>query len=99
MKVLILNQDWFAEEMRELGHEVVTAGLSVHSEVQLVRPVLPLSSVLALLPNGFTPDVILARQQCATSHNWIYESSIPIALYSVDNSTTMRTCTRTLLTW
>lgn len=85
MKILILNQDWFAAEMRSMGHEVVTAGLATHLDVQLGRPVLPLSSVIPLLPEGFSPDVVLWLDNSAPLLvTGFHESNIPIAFYSVD---------------
>ncbi len=85
MRILILNQDWFAAEMRSMGHEVVTLGLATHLEVQLGRPVLQLNSVLKLLPEGFSPDVILWLDNSAPLLiTGLHESSIPIAFYSVD---------------
>jgi hypothetical protein len=85
MKILIFNQDWFAQEFREAGHEVITAGLSPSFDVMIPRPVVHIHSVITLLPNGFQPDVILWLDNSAPPLlTGLEENPIPIVFYSVD---------------
>lgn len=85
MKILLLNQDWFAHEMRSLGHEVVSAGIATHLDVVLPRPVVHIDSVIENLPNGFIPDVILWLDNSAPLLiTGFDETKIPTAMYSVD---------------
>lgn len=58
MNFLLLNQDWFAKELKELGHNVITAGNDPHLSVHLP----PLSNINAALKGelaGFNPDVVV----------------------------------------
>lgn len=85
LKLLLLNQDWWATELRELGHEVVTCGLSSHLEVQPATSFPHIDNLINSLPNGFTPDVILWLDNSAPVFLQGFEScSIPIVFYSVD---------------
>ena len=58
MKILIFNQDWFAAEFRELGHQVITCGSDPHMEYRIPFMMNTLSGVLSQL-QGFEPDVII----------------------------------------
>lgn len=85
MKILLLNQDWFAAEMRSLGHEVISAGIAAHLDVVLPRPVVHIDSVIESLPNGFIPDKILWLDNSAPLlFTGFDETKIPVAMYSVD---------------
>lgn len=85
MKLLLLNQEWWAPELRELGHEVVTCGLSTHLEVQPATTFPHIDNVIKGLPNGFVPDVILWLDNSAPVLLQGFETcSIPFVFYSVD---------------
>ncbi len=85
MKILLLNQEWWAPELRELGHEVMTCGLSTHLEFQPTTTFPHIDNLIKGLPNGFTPDVILWLDNSAPVLLQGFECcSIPIVFYSVD---------------
>jgi len=85
VKILILNQDWFADELRELGHEVITCGSEPHLEHQIPVITSDIESVIASL-NGFVPDVILWHDNSMPTFlmSGLESSPIPIVFYSVD---------------
>ena len=63
MKLLLLNQNWFAEEFRAAGHEVVVAGFGRQFEVRFEYAILHIYSVIKALPNGFEPDAIIVYDE------------------------------------
>ena len=85
MRILLLNQDWLAEELRELGHEVVTCGHKPTFQVQIPKRVVEITEVLARLPN-FSPDVLLFLDDSmpALMVSGLDTCDIPSAFYSVD---------------
>jgi len=85
LKVLIFNQDWFATELRELGHEVVTCGADAHLDHRIPFKTNHLSTVLDGL-QGFTPDVILYLDNSLPTFllAGLETSRIPAVLFSVD---------------
>ncbi len=85
MKILILNQDWFADEWRKAGHEVVTCGIASHLDVVLKMPLLHIDTVFESLPNGFRPDrIVFLDNSSPLMINGIEEKGIPSLFYSVD---------------
>ena len=85
MKILIFNQDWFAPELREFGHEVITCGSEPHLEHQIPLGANHLDSVIGGL-NGFVPDVILWHDNSLPTFlmTGLETSPIPLVLFSVD---------------
>ena len=85
MKILIFNQDWFAAEFRELGHEVVTCGSEPHLEHRIPGRTHHINSVITSL-NGFEPDVILWHDNSSPSLliGGFESLDIPAAFFSVD---------------
>jgi hypothetical protein len=85
VKILIFNQDWFAAELRELGHEVVTCGFEHHLDHKIPCGLNQISTVLSELA-GFAPDVILWHDNSMPSllMAGLEECPIPTVLYSVD---------------
>lgn len=85
MKLLLLNQNWFAEEFRAAGHEVVVAGFGRQFEVRFEYAILHIDSVIKALPNGFEPDAIIVYNK---SSPWfvagLEETTRPVLFYSVD---------------
>ena len=85
MKVLIFNQDWFAPELRELGHEVITCGSEAHLDYRIPCGTNHLDSVLSSL-NGFLPERILWHDNSMPTilMTGLESTTIPVVLYSVD---------------
>ena len=85
MKILLLNQDWFAKEFRDAGHEVVSYGMASHLDVMQEHLMVKLDEVLSALPLGFTPDLIVAHDNSSPfSICGLDSSPIPSLFYSVD---------------
>jgi hypothetical protein len=85
VKILLLNQDWFATELREMGHEVVVCGMADHMEVKLSSTMYHIDSVLNDMLNGFTPDVIVWLDNSAPLLLiGLEDCKIPVIFYSVD---------------
>jgi len=85
MKVLLLNQDWFAHELREAGHEVLSCGLATHLDVVLPAPMIHIDTILKELCNSFTPDLVIWLDNSAPSMICgLEEIDVPVLFYSVD---------------
>ncbi len=85
MNILILNQDWFAEDFRREGHEVTTCGLGTHLDVTLHVPLIHLDSIIEGHLGGKAPDRILILDNSAPLIvEGLAETSIPLLFYSVD---------------
>lgn len=87
MKILLLNQDWFAEEFRDAGHEVITVGFNFASHLQHVvsTPLIHIDRVIEELPEGFVPDRIVVHDNSAPIFfGGLEETNIPTVFYSVD---------------
>lgn len=85
MKILVLNQDWFVQEWRDLGHEVLSAGLSNHLDVILATPLLHIDTIIKTCPNNFNPELIIYYDN-SMPLLWtgLDETDIPTLFYSVD---------------
>lgn len=60
LSILILNQAWFADELRSRGHRVVTAGWSEREvDIHFDRPGLSYTDLQHRLPFDFEPEVVL----------------------------------------
>lgn len=85
MNILILNQTWFSEELRAMGHSVMTCGTSYHLEHQLTGALHHIDGVLASLPGGFKPDRIVWLDNSApVTIMGLEDCDIPVLFYSVD---------------
>jgi hypothetical protein len=85
LKLLLFNQDWWADELRDLGHEVLTCGDSSHLEAHPPTTFSHIDNIIKSLPNNFVPDVILWLDNSAPVFFQGFENcSIPIIFYSVD---------------
>lgn len=84
MRILIFNQDWFATELRQLGHEVITCGFEPHLEHRIQCGTFHISSVLQSLT--VSPDVILWHDNSMPTIlvGGLESCPIPTVLYSVD---------------
>lgn len=85
MKILIFNQDWFAAEFRELGHQVITCGSDPHMEYRIPFMMNTLSGVLSQL-QGFEPDVIIWHDNSLPTFLMagLESTHIPTVFFSVD---------------
>jgi hypothetical protein len=85
MRVLVLNQDWFVRDLREMGHEVLTCGPGHHMDLRLQGPVLHIDTLLKTIEPNFKPDVLLVLDNsCPIGFAGLDELQIPAIFYSVD---------------
>jgi len=85
MDILVFNQDWFVEEWRAQGHQVITVGNSNHLNINLNAYFVDIEAILRLLPDGFSPDWIIFHDNSSPiSIIGLEYCTIPMALYSVD---------------
>lgn len=85
MNILVLNQDWFVTEWRELGHNVLTCGQRNDLEYRYTEPCIHVDTLVKQLPNGFTPDVIVyLDNSMPLMMQGLDETAIPTLFYSVD---------------
>jgi hypothetical protein len=86
VNILLLNQDWFATELRTLGHTVRTCGTALHLDVVLNLPLNHLEKVLAEDLNGFAPDIIIWLDDSAPLMLCgLEDATVPVVYYSVDS--------------
>jgi hypothetical protein len=85
VRVLLLNQDWWAAELRELGHEVMSCGDFPHLDAKPIIPYAHINTLIEHLPNKFVPDVIIWLDNSTPLFlQGLEDCDIPIVLYSVD---------------
>lgn len=86
MKLLLLNQDWFAEELRELGHEVLTLGAhGTHFDVKASCSMLHIHTVMKQHCPQFAPDrLIIFDNSSPVCYAGLEELDIPTLFYAVD---------------
>lgn len=85
MKILMINQDWFAPEFREAGHEVMSCGYAQHLDIQLVGGLPHINEIVRSLPGGFYPDAIVFHDNSSPVSIIGFETcDIPVLFYSVD---------------
>jgi glycosyltransferase involved in cell wall biosynthesis len=85
VKILLLNQDWFATELRDMGHEVVVCGIGDHMEVRLASTMYHIDHILGEFLNGFAPDVMVWLDNSAPLLIiGLEHCGIPMIFYSVD---------------
>jgi hypothetical protein len=85
VKILIFNQDWFAAELRDMGHEVVLCGTGDHMNVKLTASMHHIDQVLQEMPSGFEPDVIVWLDNSAPLLLiGLEDCKLPVIFYSVD---------------
>ncbi|MCB0311342.1 MAG: hypothetical protein KDD42_08905, partial [Bdellovibrionales bacterium] len=75
MKILLFNQCWFPEELREGGHEVITCGFDSRFDVVLQHPLIRLTEILKVLPKSFNPEVIV-----------VFDNSLPLLILGIEDS-------------
>ena len=87
MKVLLLNQDWFKDELQSLGFEVLSAGqhFAHHLDYTVEMPLLHIDRLIEQLPNQFCPDCIIIYDNSApVTFAGFDETQIPTIYYGVD---------------
>lgn len=86
MKILSFNQTWLADELRQLGHEVVTCGHKPEFQVHMPARVTDIKDILAKL-GSFSPDVLLYLDDSlpALLVSGLDSCEIPSVFYSVDS--------------
>jgi hypothetical protein len=84
MRILELHAPYFAPRWRR-EHDVVTWGTRAHCDLRSREPVVRLSEILALLPAGFEPDVILLGDDSNPLFVLgLEDAPCPVAMLSVD---------------
>lgn len=85
MNILLVNQNWFAEELRELGHRVLTYGRTDLMEIQQEKFLTTWSEVKAALPADFVPELLIVHDNSLPVLITELETiDIPSVFYSVD---------------
>lgn len=85
MQILILNQSWFADELRAFGHVVVTAGMQSRFDIYLETPINSIEAVLRRCPEGFVPERILVLDNSGPIIiTDLHRCDIPKLFYSID---------------
>jgi len=85
MFILLLNQDWFADELRALGHTVATVGLGKHLEYTIPAPLIHIDTIVTNHFDGRWPDVVLIHDNSAPICVVGFEErTVPTIFYSVD---------------
>lgn len=85
MRILLINQNWFANELRQMEHDVLSVGVAAHLDVQISSPFIHIDTLLQSLPSGFYPDRIVWLDNSAPmTILGIEDCSIPTVFYSVD---------------
>jgi hypothetical protein len=85
VKILLLNQDWFASELKEAGHEVLTCGLARHLDAVLELPLIHIDTICKEYLNGFEPEAIVIHDNSAPIViEGLEETSLPTLFYSID---------------
>lgn len=85
MRILLINQNWFAPELRALGHEVLTCGMRPHLEYQIPQAIITISELLTQLPGGFSPDCIVWLDHSGPiTVLGLEDIDVPCLMYSVD---------------
>jgi hypothetical protein len=85
VKILLLNQDWFATELRALGHQVRVCGSATHLDTVVPNRLFYLDQLLSEHLAGFKPDIIVWLDNSAPLMVLgLEDSEIPVVYYSVD---------------
>lgn len=85
MNILLVNQPWFASELKNLGHTVVSCGMEGNLDVIFEGVPIGFEHMLSMLPSGFLPDVIVWNDNSSPFFLvGAEESQIPIVFISID---------------
>lgn len=85
MNIILFNQDWFAKELRAMGHRVLTCAPEEYCDIVLESPLCNLHYLLEKAPADFTPDLLIFHDNSApVIITGVEECEIPTLFYSVD---------------
>jgi hypothetical protein len=86
LSIILLNQNWFADELRALGCKVISVGWSHEGvDVHLPSPICTLSDIIASLPVDFSPDRLVYFDNSRPCSILGFESlSFPAVFFSID---------------
>lgn len=85
MKILLLNQHWFANEWREAGHTVISCGRYPYLDVHIPGNVFHIDDILLSCLKGFEPDrIVIFDDSHPLSISGLNEVEVPLFFYSVD---------------
>lgn len=87
LNLLLLNQSWFSNELRAIGHRVVVArALPLESEIAIPHRAISIQELLTLLPKDFSVDRILYFDDSRPLSIYGWDSApVPTLFYSVDS--------------
>lgn len=85
MRILLLNQNWFASEWREAGHTVVSCGRHPHLDICIPPDVFHIDDILRNNLNRFEPDrIVIYDDSFPVSIGGLDDLEVPLLFYSVD---------------
>jgi hypothetical protein len=85
VKILLLNQSWFAQEWREMGHQVITCCYFGSGDIKIPSFFSHIDTIIKLLPEGFIPDILILHDNSGPISILGLETlKIPLVFYSVD---------------
>lgn len=85
MNILLLNQNWFAEDFRKMGHRVVSYGRNKWLEIKQEKFLVSWTELKNSLPHDFVPELLIVHDDSTPLLVTELESiEIPTVFYSVD---------------
>jgi Glycosyl transferases group 1 len=75
VKILLLNQSWFAEEFRALGHTVCSVGFHAECDIEVRTGLASLEEAIAISFGVHYPDAIV-----------VYDNSMPLLFTGLENA-------------
>jgi len=84
MNILLLNDGYFLDSLRRLGHSVFFAGPSPQADLKVGSDPAPIGTILRRCP--FEPDVVLLSDSinCRAAFVGLEELDLPLAFFGVD---------------
>jgi hypothetical protein len=83
--ILLLNQNWFANELQALGHRTVSFGRGEWVQIRQDKILVSWPELLNSLPKGFNPELLIVYDDSSPILVTELETlSIPSFFYSVD---------------
>lgn len=85
MRILLLNQNWFADEWRKAGHTVISCGRYPYLDVHIPDKVFHIQDVLTDYFSGFEPDrIVIYDDSSPITFAGLDDLEVPLFFYSVD---------------
>jgi len=85
MRILLINQNWFAPELRAMGHGVLTCGMRPHLEYHIKQSVIHIDELLHCIGHQFVPECILWLDHSGPiTVLGLEDCELPCVMYSVD---------------